>query len=386
MRRAAGVVLSAIFLALVPALSPSIAQASPAISAPAAYDLGAAAFHALFGETSDAGATQAAVLGDRSSESPLRDLAMAGAPARPAPEYVAAFGAAPTFAQERIARRATPGASDVAVFGGRVFEPSGARFVPVAFYAPAPSLSVDAPGRLESPDLQAPPAAPSDVTLPAASAPGHAISLGSSAYSQNHRAIATAFVPTAVVVPVSLHLGGLQFDGHVAGGETQQSDPAQQDASYQTGANFDVRAGARRVNVDVSSSYEHLMRDDTISYSPALPPATQWEIGGNAAPALPSYADMSRLALGAKLAVPVTQTMTLGLNYNAQRLLGQYGLPGISNLDAIDNSYGGNVTFAIPRWSSQISVSASQYHYQDNIAPANTFSDLRGNVNFTVKF
>ncbi len=78
--------------------------------------------------------------------------------------------------------------------------------------------------------------------------------------------------------------------------------------------------------------------------------------------------------------------MTLGLNYNAQRLLGEYGLPGIGNLDAIDNSLGGRVTLAIPKWSSQISLSASQYHYQDNIAPANTFSDLRGNVNFTVKF
>jgi hypothetical protein len=125
------------------------------------------------------------------------------------------------------------------------------------------------------------------------------------------------------------------------------------------------------------------MHDDTMSSTPALSPASQWEIGGEL-PALPAYADTSRLALDAGVAVPVTRTVTLGLNYNAQRLLGEYGLPG-GGLDAIDNSYGGKLTLAIPRWSSELSVSAGQYHYQDNLAPANAFTGLGGNVNLTVK-
>jgi len=389
MRRSAVAASLAILLALVPALTPSFAQASPVLSAPAAYDLGTAAFHALFGEASDASATLAASYGDPGSESPLRDLAMMPIAPASATEFAPALSAAPTFAQDRGSHRPSIGAATVAMSSSRVFQPNAARFVPVAFYEPIPSIPVEAPQRLESADAQVPDVVPSDTpvtTLARASVPAPMISFGSSVFSKKPNALAAGFAPSSVLVPVSMHLGRLQLDGHVAGTETQQSAPSNQDSAYDAGANFDLRAGAHRVNVDVSSSYEHLMRDDTISYSSSLPAASRWEIGGDAAPLLPTYADMSKIAMGAKLAVPVTTTMTLGLNYNAQRLLGEYGLPGIGNLDAIDNSYGGNVTLAIPRWSSQISVSASQYHYQDNIAPANTFSDLRGNVNLTVKF
>ena len=48
--------------------------------------------------------------------------------------------------------------------------------------------------------------------------------------------------------------------------------------------------------------------------------------------------------------------------------------------------YGGKLTFAIPHSSSSLSISACQYRYQDNIAPANTFHQTREDVNFTVKF
>ncbi|HTA39380.1 MAG TPA: hypothetical protein VK760_09900 [Candidatus Acidoferrales bacterium] len=378
----------AILLALLPALTPSIAQAAPALSSPAGYNFGAAAFRAIFGETTDASASLAATYGDLASESPMREFAIASA----APKKVADVAFAPGlssplgFAQER-ARRSPSAASSVDEFSGRVFAPSGTRFVPVAFYEPVPSISVEAPQRLDVAAPAAPAALPSDPAPSLASTAVAPISFGKSAYSQKPaNALTSGLVPTSVAVPVSMQLGRLRFDGQVNGAETQTSAQADKDSGYDAGANFDVRAGGHRVNVDVSSSYEHLMRDDTISYSSALPVSSKWEIGGDAAPALPSYADMSKLALGANVAVPVTTTMTLGLNYNAQRLLGEYGLPGIGNLDAIDNSLGGRVTLAIPKWSSQISLSASQYHYQDNIAPANTFSDLRGNVNFTVKF
>jgi hypothetical protein len=388
MRRSACVASLAILLALVPALSPNIAQSALVISSSAPYNFGAAAFRALFGETTDASAALAASYGDLASESPLREFAITGLPEKVrdvafAPELSSAL----SFAQDRTARPAPSAASSVDNFAGRVFAPNATRFVPMAFYEPVPSISIEAPRRLDVAAPPAPDVAPEDTTPSLASAPAPVISFGNSAYSNKPANPLTAgFVPSSVAVPVSMHLGRLQFDGQVGGAETQTSAQSDSDNAYDAGANFDVRAGARRVNVDVSSSYEHLMRDDTISYSSALPVASKWEIGGDAAPALPSYADMSKLALGANLAVPVTTTMTLGLNYNAQRLLGEYGLPGIGNLDAIDNSYGGRVTLAIPKWSSQISLSASQYHYQDNIAPANTFSDLRGNVNFTVKF
>jgi hypothetical protein len=389
MRRSASVASLAILLALLPALTPNIAQSAPVVSSSAAYNFGAAAFRAIFGETTDESAGLAASYGDRAGESPMREFAMMTVTEKIADvAFAPSFSSTLSFAQERPARRSPAVASSVDDFAGRVFAPNGTRFVPMAFYEPVPSISIDAPRRLDVAQPSLPEVAPSDTSATLASAPAPVISFGNSAYSQQPtNALTAGFAPSSVAVPVSMHFGRLQFDGQVGGAETQSSAQSDQDNGYDAGANFDVRAGAHRVNVDVSSSYEHLMRDDTISYSSALPVASKWEIGGDAVPALPSYADMSKLALGANLAVPVTTTMTLGLNYNAQRLLGEYGgLPGIGNLDAIDNSYGGRVTLAIPKWSSQISLSASQYHYQDNIAPANTFSDLRGNVNFTVKF
>lgn len=388
MRRSACVASLAILLALVPALSPNIAQSASIVSSPVSYNFGAAAFRALFGETTDASATLAASYGDLASESPMREFAITSAPQKiPDVAFAPSLSSTISFAQERPSRAPASVASSVDDFAGRVFTPNATRFVPVAFYEPVPSIAIEAPRRLDVGQPPAPDVASSDSSPSLAGAPAPVVSFGNSAYSKEAANPLTAgFAPSSAAVPVSMHLGRLQFDGQVGGTETQTSAQSDSDNGYDASANFDVRAGAHRVNVDVSSSYEHLMRDDTISYSSAIPVASKWEIGGDAAPALPSYADMSKLALGANLAVPVTTTMTLGLNYNAQRLLGEYGLPGIGNLDAIDNSLGGRVTLAIPKWSSQISLSASQYHYQDNIAPANTFSDLRGNVNFTVKF
>jgi hypothetical protein len=387
MRRSACVASLAILLALVPALTPNFAQSAPTVTTPPAYNFGAVAFRAIFGETTDERAGLAASYGDRASESPMREFAMLAAPKAADVAFAPNLSTTISFSQDRAPRRSPSAASSMDEFSRRVFEPNGTRFVPVAFYEPVPSISIEAPRQLDDVAASPAPNSTSDAPASLASVATPALSFGNSAFSQKSSNPLTAgFAPSSVAAPVSMRVGQLQFDGKVGGTETQASAQSDSDSAYDAGANFNVRAGAHRVNVDVSSSYEHLMRDDTISYSSALPVASKWEIGGDAAPALPSYADMSKLALGANVAVPVTTTMTLGLNYNAQRLLGQYGLPGIGNLDAIDNSYGGRLTLAIPKWSSQISVSASQYHYQDNVLPANTFSDLRGNVNFTVKF
>ena len=94
---------------------------------------------------------------------------------------------------------------------------------------------------------------------------------------------------------------------------------------------------------------------------------------------------MNRVSLGAAVAVPVVNGLTFNFNYAAQRLLGGYGLPGIANLDAIENSYGGKLTFTIPHSSSTLSISAHQDRYQDNIL-SNGITQTRGDVNFTVKF
>ena len=101
---------------------------------------------------------------------------------------------------------------------------------------------------------------------------------------------------------------------------------------------------------------------------------------------VPNYADLNRLSLGAGLAVPVVRGLTLNLNYDAQRLYGGYGLPGLVNLDSVSNTYGGKLSFDIPRTSGTLSISAYQDRFADGLLPLNGTTQTREDVNFTVKF
>ncbi len=77
-RRVVGVVAGT---ALVLALSSAVGLAAGLPQGIERFDLGAQLMLRLFGETSDAGASFAAAHGDRSSESPLRELALQIQPA-----------------------------------------------------------------------------------------------------------------------------------------------------------------------------------------------------------------------------------------------------------------------------------------------------------------
>lgn len=131
-----------------------------------------------------------------------------------------------------------------------------------------------------------------------------------------------------------------------------------------------------------------MTRSDSSGLTPAtLGDASSWQLPGAGVPlAVPNYANMSKVSLGAGVAVPVLSGLTLNLDYAADRLFGGYGLPGVSNLDTIDNSYGGKLTFQIPNSSSTLSVSARQLRYLDGLIPVNTSTETREDVNFTVKF
>jgi hypothetical protein len=91
--------------------------------------------------------------------------------------------------------------------------------------------------------------------------------------------------------------------------------------------------------------------------------------------------------LGAGLAVPVFHGLTLNLNYDAQRLYGGYTLPGLVDLDAVNNKYAGGLTYNIPYSSSSLSISAYQTRLGDSLLPpANGYTQNGGDLNFTVKF
>jgi hypothetical protein len=386
--------------ALAGALLCGVAGAST-IAAPT-IDLRSQLLLCLFGETTDSGAAQAAAYGDRNGESPLRNLALdaAGVPANVAFVPDAAM---PTFAVAirepgstdlRLLAAATarsrsmvdeaafaPTAQPVAPDLGQAGKDAAARLAGAAREQASYTVGTyqpEAPAAVISPEPGSQSFEPLREPAPAGPQANFLATAGSVPGSQS----------SGVSVAKTLRVGPEQFQGRAGGASLQSQQAALNDNSYGAGANFDVRAGARNVNVDVSSSYEHLLRNDATTFSSSnLGSGTGWQLPGDDVPlAVPNYADMSRLAVGAAVRVPVVKGLTLNLNYDAARLLGGYGLPGVTNLDAIDNSYGGGFTFSIPRLSSTLSVSAHQQHYQDNILPANTATTTQADVNLMVKF
>ncbi len=377
-------------------------HASAAAPAPAAaFDLRPQLMLRLFGETGDSRAELAAAYGDRASESPLRGMAL-GAPAtRPAAQFVADSGWVPSF-------------SALAPAGGSAIDLSAMALSMRASYRPslpdtaiAPVAETPAPAASAARGLAAPAAASFTVGAYEPVAPVTLVSPEPGAFSFGllEGGSGGGFVPpvpsslsvasapagsqrAAVVVPQTFHVGPAQFQVRVEGASVQAPQAALDDQAYGAGANFDVRAGHRKVNVDVSSSYEHLARNDISGFSAESAGTTGgWELPGDDVPlAVPSYADLSKVAVGANVAVPVVHNLTLNFNYGAERLLGAYGLPGVANLDGFNNSYGGGLTFSIPRFSSTLSVSARQQHYQDNLLPANSQTTTRADLNLTVKF
>lgn len=364
MRRTIGVILAAVL------------AFAPLVCAAASYNLGPVVFRGLFGETRDIGAS-AAQASAGWAESPLRGVAFAhvlwprDSARANAGRSLLAFASFPRMGDTGAA------ASNLTSILGAQLAPTGVGF----------ALPTQPAVRLTLPRIAVPSAVTGAYVATAVSVSPPPLDTVDLDPSHLVSAIASGSRRDTLVVPVSLHVGRLALQGNLREGQTGTQAPrlGVSDRGYGAGADFAVRAGSRHVAINVSSSYEHLMHDDTIAYAPA-PLDPSWSLAGDTLPLGQNYANVNKLALGADVAVPVTQALTLNLNYRAQRFVGGYELPGLANLDATDSWYGGGVTYTIPRWSSQISLSARQYHYQDNLLPANTFSDTRANLNFTVKF
>jgi hypothetical protein len=209
---------------------------------------------------------------------------------------------------------------------------------------------------------------------------------GSTALAFGSAPVPAGAAGSSSLLPAAVRLGPLQLTTRLESASLNAPTLSMNDNAYGAGATFNVRAGARNLNVDVSSNYERLTRNDAAGLSSTLG-STSWQLPNADAPlVIPNHADLSKLSVGAAVAVPVVNGLTLNLNYAADRLFGGYGMPGVTNLDATDNSYGGQLIFDIPRWSSTLSISARQLRYQDNLLPANTSTQTREDVNFTVKF
>jgi hypothetical protein len=385
-RRPIGVLVTA---ALAATLIPGIARASfDAMTAPA-LDLRAQLMLRLFGETSDSRASLAASYGDRSSESPLRELALQVGPRHHTTAFFAS-DSAPAGINVDLAQAARGSALQSGVrFSAPLQPPANAAPAPRYDVANASPAATFTAGEYE-PVAPAPLISPQPGTFsfgPLPRGASFAVPENASLAFGAGSALPGA-ATSSVIVPSAVRIGRLQVQTRMGSASTNAPQLSLNDNGYDAGANFNVRAGARNVNVDVSSGYERLTRNDTSAISaPAVGTTSSWQLPGDDLPlVIPNYADLSKISVGAAVAVPVVSGLTLNLNYAADRMFGGYGLPGLANLDTTGNSYGGKLTFAIPHSSSTLSISASQLRYQDGVLPANLFSQTREDVNFTVKF
>jgi len=364
-RRFVGVAAWTAALLLTLGLGVARASSLPELERP---DMGWQLMLSLFGETSDLRASFAAAHGDRASESPLRELALAVPPVSAKP---ATSGESSAFAADRITLRDL-GTQEADAFPGA----PAIDGVTSSVHFSMPSPSTEDGATLVPPSSHYSVAYQPVAPLPAISPePG-----------------TLAFMPPQInntpdLTLATEELGAVRFQGQ---SESNASSPQSglRDAGYGAGANFDVRAGRRNVSVNLSSEYEHVARNDSDTFSVApLDTASSWQLPGAGAPlVVPNYADMNRLSLGAGVSVPVVRGLTLNLNYDAQHLYGGYGLPGLLNLDTINNTYGGNLTFTIPKISSSLSIGAYQDRFQEGAQPLNGQTQTREDVNFTVKF
>lgn len=358
MRRVVGIVAAT---ALVLALSSAIARATTLPTLIGASDLGSQVMLRLFGETSDSSASFAAAQGDRTSESPFHELALQPPPAG----GTLAATNAPAFAQDRLtlrdldATRTDVRFSPVTLWHDNViaFVPSGTPFtVPYQPVAPMPSISPE-PGTLAF----APPAAPAGGNDSAA------------------RSTRGAYVPT------STQLGAVRFDGRNDATSIQTPQLNLNDTPSANGANFNLRAGKHSLSVNLSGAYDQVTGGGNDFAASALNTGSL-QVPGSVPLVVPNEGSGNQPSLGAGLAVPVIHGLTLNLNYAAERLYNGYGLPGLTNLDAVNNTYGGRLTFNLPDTSSFLSISAYQDRFNDSLLPINGSTQTREDVNFTVKF
>ncbi len=366
--RRVGSILASAALAIV--LFGAVARASSFAPASPRPDLGSRLMLRLFGETTDSSASFAAAQGDRTSESPLRDLAFQTAPAAAQPAFVSGVTVTPL-----AGRDATPGL--VSVSDSVLSEAFDAGIARGVRFAPPAQPRDDTVTLIPSSALLT--AAYQPIAAPAISPAPGTLAFGS----------VPAPTQSAAFAPANVNVGGVQFQGHVQDNSSETPALSVQDTSGNAGADFQVRAGRRDIGLNLTTQYEHLFRNDSSSFSSAsaLGSTSSWQLPNADAPlVIPNYADLNQLSVGAGVAVPVVRGLTLNLNYGVQHLYGGYGLPGLVNLDAINNTYGGKLTFNVPDASKTLSISAYQDRFTDSLLPLNGSTQTREDVNFTVKF
>ncbi|MFN2450240.1 MAG: hypothetical protein ABR508_10730 [Candidatus Baltobacteraceae bacterium] len=181
--------------------------------------------------------------------------------------------------------------------------------------------------------------------------------------------------------PVDVRLGSVRFQTAFAAmqkcGTADDSAACAQGLS--AGTAFNVRAGNRSVNLRLESGVTHLVNQSPVFPYVPLDPDAQ------AGLSYPGVTNVFGQNVGAQLAVPVTQRITVGLQYDRAHYQGNTATSVLPGFEGTRNTYLGNLTYQL-KGSSAITLSARQYRYQDLLTPSLTATQTRADLNFTVKF
>lgn len=215
-------------------------------------------------------------------------------------------------------------------------------------------------------------------------------------------------------VHVPVRIGGVHFSGVLSGTQSQSThtdavramqlcgttDEAaacpylheERAQLFSAGTNFDVRAGNARFNLQLSGSVGRVSSHDTAMYQYVpLDPDPQLDSVRAGSPQdtsllyYPGLTQMVRHGVDARVAVPISPALTVGLQYDRAHYQGNYATTFAPGLDARKDTYLGNVTYQLPNSNSLLTLSAQQYRYQDGLAPFN-LTETRADLSFTVKF
>jgi hypothetical protein len=353
-----------------------VARASTLLS-PSPVNLGARLFARCFGESTDRLASFSAVTGgDATAESPLRDLALR-------------FDAqAPVLAGVKTVRVPFIDANLFLKpsFSAPVINLSDPAYRPPSLHVDSMEASVRV---LHAPVIgyyQSAAPAPTDAPL------SHRFGLG--AFQVDNVQPSFGFTSSDVGSPLDahaaavngpVHVGRVHFSPHAEAEFSQDAQPSLGDRSLSAGTTLDVRAGQRNFGVDLSSGVEHVTLAQP-QYSTSSVPNVG--LTGEALPVfVPAYADVSAHTISTGVTVPVTRSLSASVQYDMQHLLSANGVtPGLNMLDANNTMVGAQVTFKLPKGLSAISLSARQFHYQDNLVPSAAVTQTNANLNYTVKF
>lgn len=319
---------------------------------------------------------------DNSSLSPI-SVALFNAPAPPIVQITPAIPSAPT---------------------GRI---TAAAITLRAYSAPArlPSAPLDEPSVVPAAPVAHPQLAQPRMNI-VASAPD--VHFGA------YTAYAPAVRSLSEDVHVPVRIGGMHFSGLVSGAQQQSShadavramqicgttDEAaacpylheESAQNFAAGTNFNVRAGNTQLNLQLSGTVGRVTNGDAALYQYVpLDPDPQLGAVRAGSPEdtsllyYPGLTDMVQHGVNARLAVPISKALTVGLQYDTAHYQGNYGTIFAPGLDARKDTYLGNVTYQLPNSSSLLTLSARQYRYQDSLTPFN-LTETRADLSLTVKF